>query len=66
MVPRLSVPFTTMGGIHLENVEEVILAGADRIAVVSEVVGAEDIKAAARAMLEAIRRGKEKRGEHTA
>ena len=62
MVPQLSVPFTTMGGIHLDNVEEVILAGADRVAVVSEVVGAEDVQAAARTMLEAIKRAKEKRG----
>lgn len=61
MVPQLTVPFTTMGGIHLDNVEEVILAGADRIAVVSEVVGAEDVQAAARTMLGAIQRAKEKR-----
>ncbi len=62
MVDQLSVPFTIMGGIHLDNVEEVILAGADRVAVVSEVVGAEDVQAAARTMLEAIQRAKEKRG----
>lgn len=59
--PLLHIPFTTMGGIHLENVEEVILAGADRVAVVSEVVAAEDVEGAARRMVGAIRRAKEKR-----
>jgi thiamine-phosphate pyrophosphorylase len=60
--PHLSVPFTTMGGIHLSNVEEVILAGADRVAVVSEVMAADDVGKAARKMIEAIHRAKEKRG----
>jgi len=62
LVPRLRVPFTTMGGIHLDNVREVILAGADRVAVVSEVVSAENIEDAARRMLEAIREAKAERG----
>ncbi|MCA9434772.1 MAG: thiamine phosphate synthase [Candidatus Omnitrophica bacterium] len=61
MKPILTAPFTIMGGIHLDNVEEVILAGADRVAVVSEVVAAEDIEGAARGMVEAIARAKEKR-----
>lgn len=61
MVPHLSVPFTTMGGISLDNVAEVISAGADRAAVVSAVVGAEDVAGAARALVDAIRRAKEER-----
>jgi thiamine-phosphate pyrophosphorylase len=61
LVSRLTVPFTTMGGIHLENVESVILAGADRIAVVSEVMAADDPEVASRKLLEAIHRAKEKR-----
>ena len=61
MAPRLTTPFTTMGGIHLNNVEQVVLAGADRVAVVSEVVSADDIARAASRMLEAIHRAKEKR-----
>jgi thiamine-phosphate pyrophosphorylase len=52
-------PQTCMGGIKLHNVREVVLAGAERIAVVSEVVSADDIAAAARALVEAI--GKQKR-----
>ena len=58
---QLKVPFTTMGGIHLNNVGEVIQAGADRVAVVSEVIAAEDVESAARRMVEAIRRAKEER-----
>jgi thiamine-phosphate pyrophosphorylase len=62
LAPQLRIPFTTMGGIHLENVAQAILAGADRVAVVSEVVSAENIEAAASRMVEAIRRAKEERG----
>jgi len=54
-------PQTCMGGIKLHNVREVVLAGAERIAVVSEVVGADDIAASARALVEAIREAKEGR-----
>jgi thiamine-phosphate pyrophosphorylase len=61
VAPCLRVPFTTMGGIHLGNVEQVILAGADRVAVVTEVMAAANPEAAAREMLAAIRRAKEKR-----
>lgn len=64
MVPQLTVPFTTMGGIHLDNVAEVILAGADRVAVVSEVMAAEDVKASARTLLDAIQRAKEVRAKN--
>ena len=61
VAPLVQVPITVMGGIHLENVREVVLAGADRIAVVSEVVAAPDIEKAARQMVEEIRRAKEER-----
>lgn len=66
MKPLLSVPFTTMGGIHLDNVAEVILAGADRVAVVSEVMGADDVEKAARLLLDEIHRAKEARAEKQA
>lgn len=64
MAPVLKVPFTTMGGIHLENVAEVVLAGADRVAVVSEVMGAPDPREAAKRMVSAIREAKEMREEN--
>jgi thiamine-phosphate pyrophosphorylase len=47
-------PLTCMGGINLSNVDQVILAGADRVAVVSAVVGATDVKEAARALVSRI------------
>jgi len=45
---KVSVPVIAIGGIHRGNVGEVIAAGADGIAVISAVVGAADITAAAR------------------
>ena len=47
-------PFTVMGGIKLDNVDEVLKRGARRIAVVTAVVGADDIQSAARAFMERI------------
>ncbi len=39
----VNIPITVMGGIKLENLDQVLEAGARRIAVVSAVVGADDI-----------------------
>lgn len=47
----VSHPFTVMGGIKLNNVDEVLRRGARRIAVVTAVVAADDITAAARAFV---------------
>jgi len=47
-------PFTVMGGVKLNNVEEVLKRGARRIAVVTAVVSADDITAAARELVEKI------------
>jgi len=41
----VNIPITVMGGIKLENLDQVLEAGARRIAVVSAVVGADDIAA---------------------
>lgn len=41
--PRLTVPFTTMGGIHMENLSQVMEAGARRVAMVTGVTRAPDI-----------------------
>ncbi|MGC9327175.1 MAG: thiamine phosphate synthase, partial [Candidatus Hinthialibacter sp.] len=43
-------PFTVMGGIKLENIDQVLQRGARRIAVVTAVAGAPDIREAARAL----------------
>lgn len=63
---EVRTPQTCMGGIHLGNVREVVLAGADRVAVVSAVVAAEDIEQAARALVDEIHRAKEERSQRQA
>jgi len=45
---RLSVPVVAIGGITLENAPQVIAAGADSVAVISALFGADDVRAAAR------------------
>lgn len=50
----VNIPFTVMGGIKIDIVDEVLKAGARRIAVVTAVVGAEDITSAARAFVDKI------------
>jgi thiamine-phosphate pyrophosphorylase len=45
---RVSIPITVMGGINLDNLGEVLAAGASCIAVVSAVVGADDIASTVR------------------
>ncbi len=49
-------PFTVMGGIKADNVDEVLRRGARRIAVVTAVVAADDITAAARAFTDKIQK----------
>lgn len=46
IAPQIDLPFTVMGGIKLTNVEELLDAGARRIAVVTAVTQADDITAA--------------------
>lgn len=45
---RLSVPVVAIGGITLENAPRLIAAGADGIAVISALFGADDVELAAR------------------
>jgi thiamine-phosphate pyrophosphorylase len=52
--PRLSIPFTVMGGINEHNLDEVLAAGARRIAVVTAVTQAPDIAAAVRRLRQRI------------
>ena len=55
---NVSVPVIAIGGIHRGNVREVIAAGAEGVAVISAVVGAVDITAAARDLKNLIRQCK--------
>ncbi|MBD3267324.1 thiamine phosphate synthase, partial [bacterium] len=52
---QVDIPFTVMGGIKKQNVQEVLKRGARRIAVVTAVVGADDIAGAARELTHAIK-----------
>lgn len=54
--PRLQVPFTVMGGITEDNIEQVLAAGARHVAVVTAVTAATDPRAAARRLREKIKR----------
>jgi thiamine-phosphate pyrophosphorylase len=59
MKAAVSIPVIAIGGITRENLGEVIAAGADGIAVISAVVAAPDITAAARDLKERIAEAKE-------
>jgi thiamine-phosphate pyrophosphorylase len=52
-----------IGGITARNVPEVIAAGAEGVAVISAVVGQEDITSAARYMKAVIRNAKTRRDQ---
>jgi thiamine-phosphate pyrophosphorylase len=41
---EINIPFVAIGGIKLDNVDQVLKVGAKRICMISEIVGAEDIK----------------------
>jgi thiamine-phosphate pyrophosphorylase len=49
VAPQLTVPFTIMGGIKLDNLPQVLAAGASRIAVVTAITEAPDMVATTRA-----------------
>lgn len=51
----LSIPFTVMGGITLENIDAVTVAGARRVGGGSAIFGARDIAAATRELITRIR-----------
>jgi thiamine-phosphate pyrophosphorylase len=54
--PRIKVPFTVMGGINEENIEEVLAKGARRVAMVTAITKAADITAQIKSLKEKIRR----------
>jgi len=54
IAPELDIPYTVMGGIKIENIEQVLSAGARHVAVVTAVTAAADIKAAAQALRQRI------------
>jgi thiamine-phosphate pyrophosphorylase len=54
IAPKLTVPFSCMGGIKAENIDEVVSRGARHPAVVTAVTAASDVRAAATALRERI------------
>ncbi len=52
------LPVIAIGGVNEGNVMEVVAAGADGVAVISAVLGADDVEAAARSMRELVLRAK--------
>jgi thiamine-phosphate pyrophosphorylase len=60
------MPWFAIGGINLDNVPDVLAAGAERIAVVRAVLDAPDSGAAARAFVEALLRHPERSSRHPA
>ena len=54
IAPRLSVPFTCMGGINAHNIGQVLERGARHIAVVTAATTAPDVRHAARQLRQAI------------
>jgi thiamine-phosphate pyrophosphorylase len=60
---KVSLPLIAIGGINETNAAEVTEAGADGIAVISAVLGAEDVERAARNMITKIERARSDDGE---
>ncbi len=52
--PHLSIPWTVMGGIKESNIAQVLERGAKRVAVVTAVTAAHDVRAACTTLREAI------------
>ncbi|NIM02951.1 thiamine phosphate synthase [bacterium] len=55
---KLKIPFFAIGGIDQENIEEVIHAGAERVAVIHVVFGAKNVRKAAREIKRRIKQAK--------
>ncbi|MCM3761644.1 thiamine phosphate synthase [Alkalihalobacillus oceani] len=56
---EITIPFVAIGGIKLHNVEQVLAAGARRICMISEIVGATDVKAVCEQFTDILERHKE-------
>ncbi len=52
--PQIKVPFTVMGGINEENIDQVLAQGARRVAMVTAITRAADIAAKVRSLKEKI------------
>ena len=57
--PFVHIPILAIGGITAHNAAQAIRAGADGVAVISAVVGADDVASVTARLLDSIRRAKE-------
>lgn len=57
------IPIVAIGGVSADNAAQAIAAGADGVAVISAVVGAEDVAGAARRLRQIVQEAKRKRGQ---
>lgn len=55
IVENISIPSVAIGGIHLNNIGEVMKTGVNGVAVISEILGKEDIENATRTLLSFIK-----------
>jgi len=51
---KVNIPVVAIGGINLDNIDEVIEAGADAVAVISAIAGSGDIAGEVRRFIERI------------
>jgi len=59
---RVSVPVVAIGGINRDNIGQVVEAGANSVAVVSAVLGEEDVREAGHQLVLQMKRASEERG----
>jgi thiamine-phosphate pyrophosphorylase len=48
---KIAIPLVAIGGINQNNVGEVVAAGADAVAVISAILGEEDVKVAVQGLV---------------
>ncbi|MEC2070542.1 thiamine phosphate synthase [Alkalihalophilus marmarensis] len=52
---EITIPFVAIGGIKLHNVDQVLAAGATRVCMISEIVGADDVKGTCEKFIEILK-----------
>jgi thiamine-phosphate pyrophosphorylase len=55
IIPHVEVDFTVMGGINEDNIEQVLVKGARKVAMVTAITKAKDIAEKVRSLKEKIR-----------
>jgi len=61
VLEAVSIPVVVLGGISLDNIEDVVAAGADHVAVCSCIVAADDVQRAAATLKERMEKARARR-----